>query len=193
MLMVPPVFQPIIQKPLPPTISTILSMTSPTPSKKLLRRLVVGSHPTPTDAPQLLAHLIASSVSILLQYPTDGLPSAGQQPFIAILPCMCAVQVDGLSLFPLLYCSLCANTLPLLPSPHNVSPPYYHVHSPSPHLTSMSLHSATMSPHLASTHKDTDSHRHEAYLVEVHDGGRRPKYIDVINTNIYYRKIPTVT
>ena len=29
--------------------------------------------------------------------------------------------------------------------------------------------------------------------VGVHDGGRRPKWIDVINTNIYYRKIPTVT
>ena len=171
MLMVPPVFQPVVQKPLPPAISTILSMTSPTPSKKLLRRLLVGSHPTPTDAPQLLAHLIASSVSILLQYPTNGLPSAGQQPFIAMLPCMRAMQVDGLLLCPSLYCSLCANTLPLLPSPHNVSPLYHHVHSPSPHLTSMSPHPATISPHLASTYKDTDSHRHEAYLTHESIGG----------------------
>ena len=30
-------------------------------------------------------------------------------------------------------------------------------------------------------------------IVEVHVGGRRPKWIDVINTNIYYTKIPTVT
>ena len=164
MLMVPPVFQPVVQKPLPPTILTILSTTSPMPSKKLLRRLSVGSHPIPTDAPQLLTHLIASFASILLQYPTDGLPSAGQWPFIAISPCMCTVQVNGLSLFPSLYCSLHANILPLLPSPHNVSPLYHHIHSPSLHLTSMSLHPATMSPHLASTHKDTDSHRHKAYL-----------------------------
>ena len=169
--MVPPVFQPVVQKPLPPTISTILSTTSPTPSKKLLQRLLVGSHPTPTDTPQLLAHLIASPASILLQYPTDGLPSAGQQPFIAISPCMCTVQVNGPSLFPLLHCLLHANILPLLPSPHNVSPPYHHIHSPSLHLTSMSPHPATMSPHpatmsphLASTHKDTDSHRHKVYL-----------------------------
>ena len=38
--------------------------------------------------------------------------------------------------------------------------------------------------------KHTGGQRMET--VEVHDGGRRLKCIDVINTTIYYRKFPTV-